>query len=126
MRTVRALQPLQVLKGTLVGLMVQLLYGITKLRVAGAEKRAFAYWREYFQQQQGLRQRVQGIQDHMTVVNTMLPTLAAVVLFWWATRLFAPMEAGALPHLTTGTFLAFYVAFGACINGATEIGRAHV
>jgi NHLM bacteriocin system ABC transporter ATP-binding protein len=123
-RTVRTLQPLQVLEGTIFGLMVQLLHGVTKLRVAGAEQRAFAYWRMYFQQQQGLRQRVQTIQDHMTVVNTVLPTLAAVVLFWWATRLWAPTAAGALPPLTTGTFLAFYVAFGTCINGATGLSNA--
>src|SRR5215471_1545038 len=123
-RTVQALQPLQVLEGTIFGLMVQLLHGVTKLRVAGAEKRAFASWRMYFQQQQGLRQRVQTIQDHMTVVNTMLPTLAAVVLFWWATQLLTPTEAGALPYLTTGTFLAFYVAFGICINGATGLSNA--
>jgi len=121
--TVRALQPLQVLEGTIFGLMVQLLHGVTKLRVAGAEKRAFAYWSRDFQQQQGLRQHVQTIQDRMTVVNTMLPTLAAVVLFWCATRLFAPTEAGALPHLTTGAFLAFYAAFGICINGATSLSN---
>jgi ABC-type bacteriocin/lantibiotic exporter with double-glycine peptidase domain len=66
---------------------------------------------------------VQSIQDRMTVVNTMLPTLAAVVLFWCATRLFTPPEAGALPPLTAGTFLAFYAAFGICINGATSLSN---
>ena len=122
-RTVRALQPLQVLEGTILGLMVQVLHGITKLRVAGAETRAFVSWRKYFLQQQGLRQHVQTIQDHMTVVNTMLPILAAMVLFWWATWLCAPTAAGALPRLTTGTFLAFYVAFGICISGATSLSQ---
>jgi NHLM bacteriocin system ABC transporter ATP-binding protein len=122
-RTVRALQPLQVLEGTIFGLMVQLLNGVTKLRVAGAEQRAFAYWRKDFQQQQGLRLHVQSIQDGTTVVNTMLPTLAAVVLFWGATWLLAPTEAGVLPPLTTGTFLAFYAAFGFCINGATGLSN---
>jgi NHLM bacteriocin system ABC transporter ATP-binding protein len=120
-RTVRVLQPLQILEGTLFGFMVQVLHGVTKLRVAGAETRAFASWRRYFLQQQELRQHVQTIQDHMTVVNTLLPTLAAVVLFWWATRLLAPTAAGMLPPLTTGTFLAFYVAFWICINSATSL-----
>ena len=104
-RTVRVLQPLQILERA-DGFMVQVLHGVTKLRVAGAETRAFASWRRYFLQQQALRQHVQTIQDHMTMVNTLLPTLAAVVLFWWATRLLAPAEAGTLPPLTTGTFLA--------------------
>lgn len=121
--TVRSLQPLQVLGGTIFGLMVQLINGVTKLRVAGAEERAFAYWGTYFQQQQGLRRRLQAIQDHMMVVNTVLPTLASVLLFWWATRLLAPTEAGTSPSLTTGTFLAFYTAFGTFMYGATGLSN---
>lgn len=91
--------------------------------MAGAEERAFAHWGTYFQQQQGLRQRLQAIQDHLMVVNTMLPTLASVLLFWWGTRLLTSTEAGTSPGLTPGTFLAFYTAFGTFMNGATGLSN---
>ena len=91
-RTVRALQPLQVLEGTIFGLMVQLLHGVTKLRVAGAEQRAFAYWRMYFQAATraapaGCRPIQDGIDRSQYHAPQRWPP---VVLFWWATRLFAP------------------------------------
>src|SRR5262245_19241922 len=97
--------------------------GVTKLRVAGAEERAFAYWGTAFQEQQGLRRRLQAIQDHMLVVNTMLPTLTSVLLFWCATRLLGPTQAGMSPGLTTGTFLAFYTAFGTFMHSATDLSN---
>ena len=71
--------------------------------------------------QQVLRRRLQTIEDALLVVNTALPTLAALVLFWCAARLLAATPEGTAPALTTGTVLAFYTAFGTFSNGATTL-----
>jgi ATP-binding cassette subfamily C protein len=58
------------------GMTGQLITGVAKLQVAGAEDRAFASWSQTFCQQQQVRQRLQGT-DTMTVINAVLPTLAS-------------------------------------------------
>jgi NHLM bacteriocin system ABC transporter ATP-binding protein len=116
--TVRQERALQHLKGVLLGLTVQLITGVSKLRVAGAEARAFAVWGTLFSQQQHARQRQQRIADILAVLNAVLPTVAAVGLFWWAIRLFQSAEASGL---TAGTFMAFHAAFGLFLSGATSL-----
>jgi NHLM bacteriocin system ABC transporter ATP-binding protein len=116
--TVRQERTLQHLKGTLLGLTVQLITGVNKLRVAGGEVRAFAVWDRLFRQQQRARERRQRIADALTVLNAMLPTVATVGLFWCAMRLFQGAEA---TGLTTGTFVAFHAAFGLFLSGATSL-----
>jgi ABC-type bacteriocin/lantibiotic exporter with double-glycine peptidase domain len=117
-RTVRQMRPLQHLTGTLLGMTAQLISGVAKLRIAGAEERAFTHWAQTFSQQQIVRRRLQGIEDTMTVVHTLLPTIASVGLFWSATRVLQSSPATAL---TTGTFLAFNTAFGLFMGGATSL-----
>jgi NHLM bacteriocin system ABC transporter ATP-binding protein len=116
--TVRQERALQHLKGVLLGLTVQLITGVSKLRVAGAEARAFVVWGRLFRQQQHARQRHQSIADTLTVLNAMLPTVAAVGLFWCAIRLFETTEASGL---TAGTFVAFHAAFGLFLSGVTSL-----
>src|SRR5207344_1348815 len=103
--TVRQERILQHLKGMLLGMTVQLITGVGKLCVAGAEARAFAVWDRLFSQQQQARQHRQSIADTLTVLNAMLPTVASVGLFWCAMRVFQSTEA---PGLTAGTFVAFH------------------
>ena len=117
---------LHALEGTLFGFVVQVVHGVAKLRLAGASQRAFAQWVKDFHQQQGLRQQVQSLQDALQVITTILPTVAAVGLFWCATELLTPLQTGTVAPLTTGTFVAFYAAFGACIQGATSLSRVLV
>lgn len=121
--TMRHMRPLQRLIGELLGTVVQLINGVAKLRVAGAEERAFAHWAKQFSQQQRLELRIQRIEDGMTVINAMLPTLASVALFWGAVRALQQPAAAGIGGLTTGTFLAFYVAFGAFMSGATSLSN---
>jgi NHLM bacteriocin system ABC transporter ATP-binding protein len=124
--TVRHVRPLQRLTGELLGTVVQLIHGVAKLRVAGAEERAFAYWGRAFSQQQILRRRVQLIEDLMMVVNTVLPTLASVVLFWFAMRALQPPSTAGSQAIGTGTFLAFNAAFGTFIGGVTMLSNTIV
>jgi ABC-type bacteriocin/lantibiotic exporter with double-glycine peptidase domain len=115
------MRPLQRLTGELSGMVVQLIDGVAKLRVAGAEERAFAYWGKQFSQQQILHRRIRRIADCLTVVHAVLPTLALVVLFWGAMRTLQDPATAGSDGFTTGTFLAFYIAFGVFMRGATSL-----
>jgi len=122
--TLRYMRPLHRLKGELSGIAVQLIHGMAKLRVAGAEARAFAHWGQHYSRQQILQRRVQCIQDSMTVVNSVLPALALVVLFWAAMQALLNPETTENKSLTAGTFLAFHAAFSVFVGGATSLSNA--
>ncbi|MEL7494725.1 MAG: NHLP bacteriocin export ABC transporter permease/ATPase subunit [Cyanobacteria bacterium J06554_11] len=113
-------RPLLEIDGELYGLMVQLINGVSKLRIAGAEPRAFAQWGQKYQEQLRLDLSTQRLEDVVSVFNTAMPTLTAIGLFGLATTLVDPSGAGGL---SSGTFLAFSAAFAIFISGATSLSR---
>ena len=70
--TLRQVRPLLERQGKLSGVVVQLINGVTKLRVAGAESRAFAYWGKEYRQQLKLILSTQRIEDSLAVINQVL------------------------------------------------------
>jgi len=116
--TLRQLRPLQELQGKVFGVIVQLINGVAKLRVAGAQEHAFAYWAKTYSQQVRLVLRTQRIKDQLTVFNGVLPIVSSVCLFWLAVR--SIQGAG----LSIGTFLAFNAAFGIFVAGATGLSNS--
>ncbi|MEH2272766.1 MAG: NHLP bacteriocin export ABC transporter permease/ATPase subunit [Nostoc sp.] len=118
--TLRKIRPLLELQGQLSGVMVQLINGVSKLRVAGAEARAFAFWGKQYSQQIKWMLSTQGIEDALAVINKILPVLTTAILFWFATSL---LQQANSPEggLSTGVFLAFNAAFGTFIGGATSL-----
>jgi ABC-type bacteriocin/lantibiotic exporter with double-glycine peptidase domain len=104
--------------------MVQLINGVSKFRLAGAEKRAFAHWGRQYRHQLKLMLATQGIEDNLAVINQLLSALTPVVLFAFATLLIQQAQSGT--GLSTGTFLAFNTAFGTFISGATSLSTTGV
>jgi len=122
-RTVRLVRPLRILAGELSGVIVQLIQGVSKLHVAGAEERAFAYWGRKYSRQQTLRRRIQRIEDSINVFNAALPTLTSVMLFWFAMQVIQNTKPDEPVALTVGIFLAFNTAFGTFIGGVTGLSN---
>lgn len=120
---VRRYRPLLDLQGQLYGLVVQLINGVSKLRIAGAETRAFATWGQLYGQQLRLTLSTQRLEDAVAVFNTVLPLLTTLILFWLAGQF---LGGAAGTGLSTGTFLAFSVAFGTFIAGATSLSNTLV
>nr|WP_322714768.1 NHLP bacteriocin export ABC transporter permease/ATPase subunit [Nostoc sp. ChiSLP03a]MDZ8216033.1 NHLP bacteriocin export ABC transporter permease/ATPase subunit [Nostoc sp. ChiSLP03a] len=123
---VRKVRPLLELQGQIFGVMVQLINGVAKLRIAKAETRAFAYWGKQYTHQLKLMLSTQGIEDSLAVINQVLPVLTTAALFWFATSLIGQSQTPGGGGLSTGTFLAFNVAFGTFINGATSLSSTVV
>ena len=120
---VRKVHPLLEIEGDIFGHVVQLINGIAKLHVAGAEERAFASWSKNYRQQIKLELSTQYIEDAVTVFNTVMPTITSGILYWFAIQTLSDPEAGAASTLTVGSFLAFNTAFGTFINGATNVSN---
>ncbi|XGV94301.1 MAG: NHLP bacteriocin export ABC transporter permease/ATPase subunit (plasmid) [Leptolyngbya sp. BL-A-14] len=122
----RQVRPLQQLDGLLLGLTVQLINGVAKLRVAAAEERAFAYWGKKYSHQKKLMAKSQRIDDSVAVFNEVLPTVSAVLLFWFAILFIQQSRGDTSVGLSAGVFLAFNAAFGIFIQGARDLSNTFI
>lgn len=83
---------------------IQLLQGIQKVRLSGAENRAYSRWLRRFTDQRLRRYRASRVSDVTTTLNATLPVLASLLFF-------AVVGFGD-NAIATGDFAAFTVAFG--------------
>lgn len=112
------------IEGAVSGMVLQFITGMAKLRVAGAEGRAFAAWSERFSHKKRVAFKAGTIQNYLEAVQSVFPVLASMAVFWMALYLMRePAQAGNAA-LTTGAFLAFNAAFGTFLNAALEMGMA--
>ena len=109
------------LDGKINGLSIELINGVSKLRVAAAEERAFGAWVKQFSIRTKMMSTIQRINDSITVVTEALPLMSSVLLFWFAIYYMqkAQLEGGIT--LNAGTFLAFNSAFGTFFSGVTTL-----
>lgn len=119
---IRKNRPLLEQEGDLVGVVVQLVNGVPKLRMAGGEERAFAYWGQKYTRQLQLLLSTQRLEDAVAVFNTTIPTLTTIALFWLASTLITPGQMNG-SSFSTGTFLAFSIAYGIFIAGVTNLSN---
>jgi NHLM bacteriocin system ABC transporter ATP-binding protein len=94
------------LQGRVSGQVLQLITGISKLRVAGAETRAFRLWSREFANQRRVAYKARTVNNYQTVFNSVWPLANSILIFFFI-DLFHKDQG-----LTTGVFLAFIAAFG--------------
>lgn len=104
-------------QGLISGMVLQLINGIAKLRIAGAEPRAFARWAGRFAEYRRLTFRARRIAYSVGVFNSGFGVVATLVIFF--TIAFWPN-----PKFDTGTFLSFNAAFGQFIAAVLAIAGA--
>jgi NHLM bacteriocin system ABC transporter ATP-binding protein len=121
--TRRNMRPLEDMQGDISGLMVQLIGGVSKLRIAGAENRAFAYWAKKYSKQLKLMVSTQLIEDIVSIFNTLIPTVSSMIIFALSANLLAQASSGGSTPFTAGTFLAFNSAFGTFMGGVTSLSN---
>ncbi|MCP5505968.1 MAG: NHLP bacteriocin export ABC transporter permease/ATPase subunit [Chlamydiales bacterium] len=93
------------MQGTINGALVQILSGVSKLRVAGAENNAFSYWAKQFSRSKSLEMMAQNIQNVIATIMGAFPLLALLLIFGTVMRL------EETESLSIGDFLAFNSAF---------------
>jgi ATP-binding cassette subfamily C protein len=102
------------LQGRISGLILQFITGISKLRVAGAEGRAFAFWAREFSAQRKLAHDTRTIANVLAVFNAAYPILTLMVIF-------AMIAAMGKSRLSTGSFLAFNAAFSQFLLAGLQV-----
>lgn len=119
----RNLLPLEELQGETFGLTVQLIGGVSKLRVAGAEERAFAYWSKRFSQYLAVSLNNQAVESGVTLFNTLMPTISSMLIFALVVTLTLQSKGAGM---SAGNFLAFNSAFGVFISGTASLSNTIV
>lgn len=106
------------IQGRISGMVLQMLTGISKLRVSGTEDRAFAVWANAFTKQKTVAYKAGEISNLTASFNNAFPTFSNICIFfcmiWWF---------DASP-LTTGSFLAFNSAFGQFLTASLDMVSA--
>jgi NHLM bacteriocin system ABC transporter ATP-binding protein len=93
------------LSGRLSGAVLQLLNGVSKLRVAGAERRAFAYWAARFAEQRRHTYQARTVANIVGTFNATYTIITSMVIF-------GVVALAMDPKPSLGTFLGFNAAFG--------------
>lgn len=105
---IRYQQPLHEIEGKISGMVLQLLTGISKLRITGTEDRAFALWAKTFSAKRRLAFASKQLQNILATYNAVIPVLASLLLYYLVlSQLMNPETVG----LSTGKFLAFLAAY---------------
>jgi len=118
--SLRAARREQKAVGQTQAVVVDLIDGVSKLRLARAEARAFATWARTYAGRENASHRSQQVQDRMTLFTDMLPLASASLFFaGFAAIAQAPGAAAQI-----GSFIAFSFAFNGFLNGAMGLGTA--
>ncbi|MSR13225.1 MAG: NHLP bacteriocin export ABC transporter permease/ATPase subunit [Gammaproteobacteria bacterium] len=107
-------------QGRFFGFVVELVNAVSKIRVAAAQGRAYARWAERYAEQQHLTRKGQRIEDGVSVLNSLVPLLSSIIIFWLGAGL---LNAEGQSRLTVGSFLAFNSAMGLFLMGMTTLSN---
>jgi NHLM bacteriocin system ABC transporter ATP-binding protein len=108
------------LRGRIAGLVLNLISGVSKLRISGAESHAFRVWASAFAEQKKLGFAVGNIQNTMAVFSAVFPVLSAMAIF----QALIVLQGGGEATLTTGEFIAFNAAYGMFLGAMQSLGDA--
>jgi len=92
------------MRGRAVGIVLQLLTGVSRLRVAGAERRALSYWAKTFSAQTRVGFQAQSVANASATFMATVPIIGSAVIF--SAVVLSPSGS-----MSLATFLAFNAAF---------------
>lgn len=100
--------------GRLQGFVLQLISGITKIRLAGAEDRALAQWGRRYAAKVRLERQAARLQAGVTIFTDVLPLATSIVLFAGV----GALVSGGGGLIDTASFIAFNAALGTFMAAA--------
>lgn len=103
-------RPLQMQTGAIAGQVLQIVGGIAKLRVAGAEARAFAAWADSFAEQKLLSLKARSRANAFTVFSRSFMLFSTAIILVGISYFAEGME--------VGSFAAFHTAYAQFAGGA--------
>jgi ATP-binding cassette subfamily C protein len=111
-------------RGRIAGLVLNLIGGVSKLRVCGAERHAFRVWALQFAEQKRLAFQVGKVQSASMTFSAVFPILSSMAIF--SVMIWEQAEAAknGEPGLTVGQFIAFTSAYGLFLAAMQALGDA--
>lgn len=97
---------------TISGFLVQIINGVSKLRIAGAERHAFSHWAKDFIQQKKYENQIQHSYAISAIAMAIFPISSFLILF--------ALVMYAFPDVDTQKFLGFNVAFSMLIASTVD------
>ncbi|SMC90130.1 NHLP bacteriocin export ABC transporter permease/ATPase subunit [Sporomusa malonica] len=106
-------------EGKISGVVLQIINGIAKFKVAGAENRAYYLWAQDFGEQRAVAFKARKITAWQTVFNAVYPAIVSIVVYY----MIMSMAKSNTP-MAMADFLAFNAALTAVISGAVALASS--
>ena len=103
------------IEGSIIGFLLEVVGGITKLRTAGAENRAFAHWAERYADQLSVMIKARRDSNRLHRFFSVYPIVIAMVIYLGAIHLDPN-------RLSAGDFLAFSTALANLVAAVLAVG----
>jgi len=109
------------LSSNIQGFVIQLIGGLSKIRVAGAESRFFKIWSHLFSEKKRLYLRYQKLQSITQITHILFPLIATITIYAFTIAFFKKQKLGGTETLTTGDFVGFAAAFALFTSSALDV-----
>jgi len=115
---VRRQRVLLQIQGKISGTVLQFINGITKFRMAAAEKRAFFLWAKMFGELKETSFKSRSLSNIHAVFNSIFPIITSMVLFY--------MVVSGAGISSAGQFIAFFAAFSSFLMAMISMSTAFI
>ncbi|MDA7534604.1 NHLP bacteriocin export ABC transporter permease/ATPase subunit [Verrucomicrobia bacterium] len=115
--------------GKVFGFLVQIVSGISKFRVAGAESLAHNEWSRKYSQLLGYLAKIKTWENFSSLFNSAYSTVGTILLYFFVMKMMgmgAKDASQPTEVMSMGKFLGFNVAFGAFMGGVTSLASTIV
>jgi NHLM bacteriocin system ABC transporter ATP-binding protein len=119
---VRRQRDLATVQGRLSGLALQMMYGISKIRIAAAEPRAYLTWARLYGRQTEEQLASRRLGNWVLTFNALWLPLCTALIF--AVYLAALADPSSTNTMTTGDFVGFLSAFAVMLRGCLGFSAA--
>jgi NHLM bacteriocin system ABC transporter ATP-binding protein len=113
------------IRGSISGLVLQLINGVNKLRVSGSEDRAFREWARKFAEQKRVAFAIGRLTNAANVFNHVFPVICTAILFamyaWFRDQ---AEKNGESFKMSTGEFIAFNTTFTNILSSFLALSAA--
>jgi len=111
-------------QGDLQGFLFEFISGITKIRIAGAEKRIFSLWAGYFARLRRFGFKSGTFQNYIHVFNESFPLLTNILFFAFIYYMISSTDQTKVVMISIGSFMAFITAFNQFLNDSLRMSMS--
>jgi len=104
------------MQGKIYSFLVQVIRGVSKLRISGSENRIYSEWAKMFANQKKEGITVAKINVFLQISQTAISLIASLIMYYLLTNMLENAFLQKTQGMNIGSFLSFYTAFGAFIS----------